>query len=730
MRNQFAQHAYPNINDEDDDDPDYEYDDEPYEEFYDGQELDSDEDYSLEDDTHYNAHDVETSGNRDHMREVMSRVNEIFNSGRGGRATRGRGRGEAAARGRGRPKKKAEYHWVPSNRGRGRGRGRGKVTMDSTFQPNLNRKTISNVVDDFGLNELEPENEPEDSSKSLEQAANVHFGANGLIDDHFSSSDDDQTAKTKEKPTANKPEPPSTSASKPNFKSSRVGNDDIDDREIFDLGEDESQSSEEALPSKKLEKNDSSSPPYVISNSQQFEDLGDNDIFENFLDNDNPVINLDDNTVDQPDPQELSSTYNSPKAGNFEDFFLSSKALKRKESDSDSEEKLPEIQLSQDYDSHKAKRRSPSLEAQKSTQDSKNSKIDDIKKYIEEGLRELEEEEMLEKDDVDEIQEDPEDDIDLSYFNPPSLSPPPEFQYSPPVHLIDSHDSPAEIESGGIKELDNMVKSMSNDNNLKDLDPELLAIQEKVRTQSSEAPSADLKSKKRKGAKLQIACTMYKEPNDPDQFGEEFYEPINFVIYEKDTFNRIIEAISEIKRIPQQLLVLTYKNLQLFSLATPNSVNMNQPMNEVIVYIKGTYDKLVSERKLQLSELLTRESPTEGFNSAVDLTNDEENSPISQQLQLDTQPAEESVAEDEFSDMFKPTEFFGIKLRNKSGKDSLFKVHSGTKLTSLVEAYISKNNLNIDPATVKLKFDGDPIELSLSVGETEVEDGDLLDIFY
>ncbi|KXN73696.1 hypothetical protein CONCODRAFT_68112 [Conidiobolus coronatus NRRL 28638] len=606
--------------------------------------------------------------------------------------------------------------------------------MDSIVEPRLNRKTISNVVNDFGLNEPEDEPEKEDSSKSLEQTASVHFGANGLIDDHFSSSDDDQTVETKEKPAAKKPELPSTSTSKPNVMASRVGNNDIDDREIFDLGEDESRSSEEVLQPKNLEKNDSSSPPYVVSNSQQFEDLGDNDIFEGFLDNDNPVINLDDNTTDQPDPQELSSTNNSPKAGNFEDFFLSSKALKRKESDSESEEKLPEIQLSQGSDSHRIKRRSPSLEAQRSTQDSKNSKIDDLKKYIEDGLRELEEEEeMMEQEKVNEIQEDPEDTLDeiaLFYSKSPSLSPPPEFLDSSPVHLIDSHDSPIELESGGIKELDNMVKSMSNDNNLKDLDPELLAIQEKVRTRSSEAQSADSKSKKRKGAKLQIACTMYKEPNDPDEFGEEFYEPINFVIYEKDTFNRIIEAISEIKRIPQQLLVLTYKNLQLFSLATPNSVNMNQPMNEVIVYIKGTYDKLVREKKLQLSELLTRESQTEESNSAVDLTNEDENSPISQQLQTEVQSTEGGAAEDEFSDMFKPTEFFGIKLRNKSGKDSLFKVHSGTKLTSLVEAYISKNNLSIDLAAVKLKFDGDPIELSQTVGETEVEDGDLLDIFY
>ncbi|KAJ1821237.1 hypothetical protein LPJ60_002752, partial [Coemansia sp. RSA 2675] len=70
-----------------------------------------------------------------------------------------------------------------------------------------------------------------------------------------------------------------------------------------------------------------------------------------------------------------------------------------------------------------------------------------------------------------------------------------------------------------------------------------------------------------------------------------------------------------------------------------------------------------------------------------------------------------------------------IKIRDKSGKDTLLLVTTSTTVQAIIDNYVSMAGLG-DKATVTLEFDDERLDPGSTIGDTEIEDDDMLTAFW
>lgn len=72
-----------------------------------------------------------------------------------------------------------------------------------------------------------------------------------------------------------------------------------------------------------------------------------------------------------------------------------------------------------------------------------------------------------------------------------------------------------------------------------------------------------------------------------------------------------------------------------------------------------------------------------------------------------------------------PSEHITLKVKSQDGNEVFFKIKRGTQLKKLMEAYCSRNGVNI--STVRFLFDGQRIQETNTPNDLNLEENDQID---
>ncbi|KAF0488451.1 ubiquitin-2 like Rad60 SUMO-like-domain-containing protein [Gigaspora margarita] len=236
-----------------------------------------------------------------------------------------------------------------------------------------------------------------------------------------------------------------------------------------------------------------------------------------------------------------------------------------------------------------------------------------------------------------------------------------------------------------------------------ELDPELLAIQQSIKQPNG-------KSNRYVDAKVEIMVFPVRHPDiqtmDANRtIQTEFDKPIKFIMKAQDNFERMIKNICEKRNIGKQDIVLTYKKVKVFPRSTPENLGMpGQARMEV--FTKDTYNYYKERNDLlkhKMLEEIERESKLFSDNS-----NESELDNAEKTIQLDN-------------------EYLHLKLLSKDETIDKLKIKKTLTVQAVIDHYKKTKNIP-DNIQMKLMFEDDALSVTHTLGDTELEDGDMLSV--
>ncbi|KAJ2008606.1 hypothetical protein H4R26_000082 [Coemansia thaxteri] len=204
---------------------------------------------------------------------------------------------------------------------------------------------------------------------------------------------------------------------------------------------------------------------------------------------------------------------------------------------------------------------------------------------------------------------------------------------------------------------------------------------------------------------------------------------LGVVVFMTDTMEKALQAFSDhfCVNVMATDPVLMLDSMRVFATSTINSLG-SRPAYYVSVYPRSVYNR---ERERQALERAQRAMEQEQAQRSLE---------IAKRLQQSAAEAEATgelaVGADDQDptsraqgDLGAPPGDAGksvrIKVRDKSGKDALLLVATTTSVQSIINNYISVAGLDKSTAVV-LEFDDERLDPSATIGDTEVEDDDML----
>ncbi|PVU92110.1 hypothetical protein BB560_006078 [Smittium megazygosporum] len=156
--------------------------------------------------------------------------------------------------------------------------------------------------------------------------------------------------------------------------------------------------------------------------------------------------------------------------------------------------------------------------------------------------------------------------------------------------------------------------------------------------------------------------------------------------------------------------IMVYDGVKIYTSVTPSAINPNKKI-VLDVYPKEVHNRYLSYKK-DLEESLTvfdtlRSDKQSDFRM-VDSTTD------INQIDNFNQSASEMIK---------------IKIRNKLGEDKFIKIAKETKVKRIIEMYCEMSKITFTPK-VFLYFDDEKLDPEISIGETEIEDEDMVTVSY
>ncbi|CAO3563308.1 unnamed protein product [Mortierella alpina] len=204
----------------------------------------------------------------------------------------------------------------------------------------------------------------------------------------------------------------------------------------------------------------------------------------------------------------------------------------------------------------------------------------------------------------------------------------------------------------------------------------------------------------------QIANDPVSNPSHAKML-EQLRLPIKVVVKANKSFREMMEHYCHVKYLPFSEVVFTFRNARLMPSSTPESLEF--PRLAVIdVYNVFAY-KLVKkqeaqERSMKLAELERQEAELARMQAPTD-------SSESNEAQQDGEEAD--------------ADYLYIKLRGKDTADLRVRVKPSTTVQAILSHY--KNQKKIDADTpIRLEFDDEAMDPSTTVGNTEIENDDML----
>lgn len=197
----------------------------------------------------------------------------------------------------------------------------------------------------------------------------------------------------------------------------------------------------------------------------------------------------------------------------------------------------------------------------------------------------------------------------------------------------------------------------------------------------------------------------------------------------------MMEWYCELKRIGISTVVFTFRGARLMPSATPISLEF-PPKAVVDVYEQNAYKYVKQQETLERSRrLATLERYAEDVALIEAMQHREPSKVVEQQRSTeggaeDTTSKAETEAEvqadaEPHDDSEASVEYLHIKLRGKDTADEKIRVKTSTTIFAILTHYKRIKKISAD-TPVKLEFDDEAIDPSKTIGETDVEDDDML----
>ncbi|CAJ0871147.1 337_t:CDS:10 [Entrophospora sp. SA101] len=242
--------------------------------------------------------------------------------------------------------------------------------------------------------------------------------------------------------------------------------------------------------------------------------------------------------------------------------------------------------------------------------------------------------------------------------------------------------------------------------------------------------------------KIQINVLPIRHPNiQITEFNkngiEEFEKPINFLMDFTDNFQIIMDVVSSSKQIPKQNLILTYNNFRVFQLGTPASLGITDEATFEI-YTKDTYDFIKKQKEHQkyLQLGLFDDQTNNNYNingnnekysstkmiDVMDLVDVDGNSCNSIGIDNVILSSGSNIASSSY-------DYLHLKLLEASNTITKLRVKKTLTIQAVMSQFKRMKNL-LDNMQFRLKFEDEFLSPTDQVGNTDLEDGDMINLVF
>ncbi|KAG0074815.1 Protein esc2 [Podila epicladia] len=350
-----------------------------------------------------------------------------------------------------------------------------------------------------------------------------------------------------------------------------------------------------------------------------------------------------------------------------------------------------------------------------------------------------------------------------------SLTPPPE---APVFHYKPAYDAPRSTAPQPSK-YDTIDLDDDDDDDVQELDPELASIAQKLskrvmtRTASDDAmlsptlqPSGSQSyfssSSSQPGSRLQspnssqdhsgsqetppMSTTpaidiniMIRKIRDPrlvvppemESVMREIEKPIKFIIKSDQPFRTSMELYCRQKHTQLAEVVFALRGNRLLPSSTPQTVDC--PLIAVLdVYEVDAFKYYKEQEKLQDAQRLAQmEMELAQYQQQEEIEKQKEEEEARKKAERDSANGEDEEEEEE--DKVEEEEFLFIKLRGLDTQDEKLRVKKSTTIEAVLKHY--RRLKKLDPDTpVHLSWDDEDLDPTSTIGDTDVEDDDMLSV--
>ncbi|KAJ7600876.1 hypothetical protein C8J56DRAFT_1038500 [Mycena floridula] len=228
------------------------------------------------------------------------------------------------------------------------------------------------------------------------------------------------------------------------------------------------------------------------------------------------------------------------------------------------------------------------------------------------------------------------------------------------------------------------------------------------------------------GSDEQVILRVQWKPHPLNEYGEKSLQ--EYTMLRRENFRALYETVADSASILTDTLVLTHRGKLIFPGVTPQSLSLSGTV-DFVACDRNTYE-YVRARANIAPEVEPDEDP-----DVIEIVSDPEETPFEIHDESDTGAGGESEHEGET---------FKLILRSgMTSRDITLTVRPTTKCGAIVKAFLKKAGLPDKPNSPKkrksvggkggsdpcLCIDGDKVDNDIEIGEMDLEDGDLVEVF-
>ncbi|KAG0041671.1 hypothetical protein BGZ83_001457 [Gryganskiella cystojenkinii] len=228
---------------------------------------------------------------------------------------------------------------------------------------------------------------------------------------------------------------------------------------------------------------------------------------------------------------------------------------------------------------------------------------------------------------------------------------------------------------------------------------------------------------------IQILLRMRRHPglvipNEWLAYYEELEKPVKVTVKSNKNFRSIMDWYGQVKQVDPSTLVFTFRSTRLIPSSTPG--NLDFPDRSVIDIWGVEAFKYVKEQEAlernQKLEQLDRQAEEARLAEEARIQEEAAESRALRRAQGEEVEEEGNAEED---DEEKEVEYIFFKIRGKDIADEKIRAKKSTTVGSIINHYKKLKRLSPE-AVVKLEFDDEAMDPSMTLGDTDMEDDDML----